>query len=312
MKRLFKLLLIILVSFNLFSCAQKNLVVSDNYKPLEVVSVSDKLKDLYASKSLGFKSVKNARSLGGYITKDGKKVKEKLLIRSAHLGKLSDDEMAILKDEYNLKEIVDFRTKAEIGHAVNRDIKGVNYQKINIIDEVGENDPVLANLKEITGDNSADMMVSYYQNLGTIDDMYEGIVDSAISHRGYRQFFDVLLKNDGATLFHCSSGKDRTGFAAVFILSALGVDRETILDDYEASNVFYENSMNNIVEPLKKNNFTEDDIIEISRLVGIDRAAMEKALVSIDEIYGGMDQYLHNQIGLTSEEIKTLKRKYLE
>ena len=49
----------------------------------------------------------------------------------------------------------------------------------------------------------------------------------------YKRFFEILINRQAAPLlFHCSAGKDRTGIAAALLLSALGVDKETVMQDY--------------------------------------------------------------------------------
>jgi protein tyrosine/serine phosphatase len=41
-----------------------------------------------------------------------------------------------------------------------------------------------------------------------------------------------IARADGAVLVHCAAGKDRTGVVVALALDAVGVDRETIVDDY--------------------------------------------------------------------------------
>lgn len=73
------------------------------------------------------------------------------------------------------------------------------------------------------------------------------------AQKAYRQFFDILLshqENDGAVLFHCTAGKDRTGMGAVYLLSALGVDGHTIRQDYLATNDLIQPMVEKILLPL--------------------------------------------------------------
>lgn len=312
-KKIISILLVFVTIIIIFACNSGSNVNSGTGNASNTINgISKNLEKIYSQKEIGLKSVKNARQLGGYKTKDGKKVKNNLLVRCGNLGKLSDEDANILRDKFNIKQILDFRTKAEIGNSVDKDIDGATYQKIQIIPEVEGDDPVLLNMQNISDDFSSNMMISYYENMGTLDEMYEEIVTSDIAHIGFRKFFDVLLNNDGGTIFHCSSGKDRTGFAAAFLLYALGVDMNTIIDDYEASIVFFKKAMDDVEEPLKENDYVDEDISEIKKLIGVDRQAFMNALSIIDDDYEGMDNYLHNQIRLSDEEIKTLKDKYLE
>ena len=54
----------------------------------------------------------------------------------------------------------------------------------------------------------------------------------------YRQTFVVALDPSYPPLLHCTSGEDRTGFAAALLLLALGVSRKTVIEDYNLTNLF--------------------------------------------------------------------------
>lgn len=274
---------------------------------IEIV-VSQELRDLYDEKALPIKSAKNVRQLGGYVTKDGKKVKNGLLIRGGHLARLSDEDAQKFKNDYNLKEIIDFRVEEERTPVMDVEVEGVNNTWIVVIEVEG----IMNRLENVCDDRDINMMATYYKYNGGINNMYSHLVNDEIAHKGYRQFFDILLNNDGATYFHCSGGKDRTGFAAALLLSIFGVDEKTILDDYEASIITKEQQMKQAVETLSAKAYSNEDVQEIVNLVGVNRNAMENALREIDNKYGGINAYLNNQIGLTNEEIEILKNKYLE
>lgn len=323
---LFKLFSVSILVFSLFACKKEIKVaelttttnkVVESVKEETTTAVAENvaeivvpqnLKDLYNQKSLGIKSVKNVRQLGGYVTKDGKKVKDGLLLRGAHLARISDEDIAIFKDKYNLKEIIDFRVAEERDPVMDREIEGVNNTWI-VVTEV---EKIMNRLENVCEDRDINMMATYYKYNGGINSMYSHLVKDDLAHKGYNKFFKILLNNDGATYWHCSGGKDRTGFGAVLLLSLFGVDEKTILDDYEASIITKEQQMNAAIKALKEKGYNENDTSEIVNLVGVNRKAMENALRVIDNEYNGMNAYLHNQIGLTDEDIENLKNKYLE
>lgn len=147
-----------------------------------------------------------------------------------------------------------------------------------------------------------------------LSDMYVDIADSEHSQQGYREFFDVLLGNtDGkAVLWHCTAGKDHAGFGAALLLSALGVDRQTVLDDFELTNTFNQQKIDAMAQFAQQEGYTDEEVQTVRTLMGVDRAYMEKALDHIDEEYGSMHDYLVDEIGLTDEEIAQLQDMYLE
>ena len=66
---------------------------------------------LVESQSIGLTGVTNARQLGGYVTEDGRKVKDGVLIRSGALGTATEEDIRILTEDYNVKLIIDFRNE---------------------------------------------------------------------------------------------------------------------------------------------------------------------------------------------------------
>lgn len=79
------------------------------------------------------------------------------------------------------------------------------------------------------GENALQQMVEVYKHF---------VINKHIRGQ-YRKFFDLVLTNDKeneSLLFHCTAGKDRTGFAAILLLDCLGVNSETIVEDYMATN----------------------------------------------------------------------------
>ncbi|NWM39887.1 tyrosine-protein phosphatase, partial [Escherichia coli] len=66
---------------------------------------------------------------------------------------------------------------------------------------------------------------------------YRRSITEPFSQNAFKKILETLAsQKDGATIFHCSEGKDRTGLTTVFILYLLGVNWETIRQDYLYSN----------------------------------------------------------------------------
>lgn len=57
-------------------------------------------------------------------------------------------------------------------------------------------------------------------------------------NEAYQKMFNLMLHDGTPFVFHCTAGKDRTGFAAYLILKTLGVPDDCILEDYMLSNVY--------------------------------------------------------------------------
>lgn len=291
------------------------------------------------AQTIGLEGVSNARQLGGYTTEDGRTVKDGVLLRTGALSGATEADIDKLVNEYNLGYVVDFRTSSEIASAPDPKIDGVENVWCSVMEEPaaedaegegaeegetteegetaeGGNTSVAALAGAAASAGGSDMIATLvaYADSVNLEDMYVDMVQSEYSQQGYRQFFDVLLNNeDGkAVLWHCTGGKDRAGLATVLVLSALGVDRETALDDFALTNEFVVDQIDQMTTAAEEAGYNEDQVEAVATLAGVNRDYMVKALDLIDEEYGGMDEYLHNQIGLTDEEIAQLQEMYLE
>lgn len=302
------------------------------------------------AQSIGLEGVSNARQLGGYVTEDGRQVKDGVLLRTGALSSATEADIEKLVDEYDLGYVVDFRTTAEIASAPDPEIDGVENVWCSVMEEAAASEDDGAADNEVDaaaedadgsdaeadqtaepseGDDStaalagavasADgtdaiaMLVAYAES-ASLEDMYSDLAQSEHAQQGYRAFFDVLLGNeDGkAVLWHCTGGKDRAGLAAVLLLSALGVDRETALDDFALTNEFVADQIDQMAAAAEAAGYDEEQVEAVATLTGVNRDYMANALDFIDDEFGGMDAYLHNQIGLTDEEIAQLQEMYLE
>lgn len=147
-----------------------------------------------------------------------------------------------------------------------------------------------------------------------IADMYVDIVMNPVSMRGYSQFFDCLLEHkEGAVLWHCSAGKDRTGLGAAFLLAVLGAERQTIMEDYRLTNVYFQDILKKMETKLAGLGLTEEEMADMRAVAGgVNPAYLEKALDVIEERYGSLEGYLEKEIGITEEKRFRLREMYLE
>ena len=184
----------------------------------------------------------NVRDVGGYRTPDGKTVKTGLVYRSGDLNRLFERDMAYLYGELGIKTVVDFRSKK---HKTEGNMAAPSEQEENP-------DKYPSSVNRISEDTAIDESVivpdyqaiiensTAYPDIPSVIDAveagYERIILGAETNNAktqYKKFFEILLdQNNGTILYHCSAGKDRTGVATALLLSALGVDRETVINDY--------------------------------------------------------------------------------
>lgn len=214
-------------------------------------------------------SVLNTRDIGGYVTTDGKTISSNRLIRSGKLQKLNDEEAANMV-EYGLNRIIDLRNEGEISSSPDYDFVGNGYD-VHIEEVVllagattgisAEKPPV--EVADVTGDGKVDDMEMCYYYVKMMEYNYNKMVEAGYADgsdhpivyinalsfpkfvngenenavNGFPVIFQQLLENEeGATLWHCTAGKDRVGTTTALLMLALGVDRETIINDWLYTN----------------------------------------------------------------------------
>ncbi len=90
------------------------------------------------------------------------------------------------------------------------------------------------------------------------------------------------------------------------------MDRETALEDFDLTNQYYGDKVDQMAEAAKAKGLSDDKVEQLKGLVGVNRSYMEAALDYIDEQYGDVNGYLKNALKLTDDDIKALQDKYLE
>lgn len=268
--------------------------------------------------SIKLEGVANARQLGGYVGAGGKTVKDGVLLRTAALSKATEADVKRLTDTYHLAETIDFRMGQEVEADPELEIDGVKNLNIRIIDE-----EALAKATESLTSEELEMMVSddpvqkieSIKKLGIVgDQMYVNFLSHDAGKQGYAQLFKELLAlpEGQSLLFHCTQGKDRTGCAAMLILSALGVDEDTIMNDYLLTNEFNAELIAQERQELLDAGVKESDIDSV--MIARDQVfpqTMTNALDWLKKEYGSVQGYITKELGVTEEQIAQLQEKFL-
>ena len=112
-------------------------------------------------------------------------------------------------------------------------------------------------------------------------------------------------------LWHCFQGKDRTGWGAAYILFALGVDRDAIIEDFDRSNLAYQPLVKRLNDQIIALGGGEAEMDVIQAFMGVSTKNFRSTLDLIDREYGGMTNYLQDILLLSHDDIALLRRRYL-
>lgn len=263
---------------------------------------------------IGLEGVANARDLGGYVMPDGRRIREGLLLRSGNLMRATEEDKRRLRDEFHLKRIFDFRTYGEVYREPDCVIAGSSNTLLPTIDPEIEKKSGEAMPKEVFLNLEAFLLRAANQPLvqRLARNMYPDFVFSEYTQLQYAAFLSgVLATKDGAVLWHCSQGKDRTGLGAAFLLSCLGASRETILEDFDRSNDFYRETVARMCEQVRAMGWGEEEAAVIQAFIGVHTGNFARTLDRIDQEFGSLHGYITNQLLFSEEEQQQLRDRYL-
>lgn len=258
---------------------------------------------------LRLKKLNNTRDLGGFPTKDGKRIKKGKLIRSSKLYKLPrSTKDALIKA--GVTTVIDLRTDRECLERPYCELQNVKYVRIPLIctatrgitHEKSMASAILEDSKRIADEfGTADRYMAY---------VYEKMLFDADSCELLEKFMRILLEEDGCVLWYCNQGKDRTGIAAMLIEWLLGVDEELIVKDYAISDKFRRGKM-----LLQRSGLL---LVPGKRHFKALLRAMMKAkpryiidsMKKIKKNCGTIEGYFKDKLHFTEDEITAFKNKY--
>ena len=250
----------------------------------------------------------NFRDLGNYINESNFTIKPKMVYRSGHFAKLSDDDLDKM-EELGIKTVVSFLTPNEIkSGGEDRLPEGVNRVYLGIEGQGNEVDDLIAARR--TGDFSA------------IPSDFNFQIHRILPETGKAQYdslFHLLADSLNYPLvFHCSHGIHRTGTASAILLSLLGVPWNTVSDDYLLSNKYRheESSMrihylDSIARVKNPDLDHETNLLYIQEFYTLSPEYIKGTQDHILEEYGSFEKYAHNS-GISSREIDKIKRILLQ
>lgn len=259
--------------------------------------------------SLGFTGVANARRVAGYPAAGGRKVRGERLLRTGALGGASAEDLELLAGRYRVKYVVDFRSAFERMNAPDPEILGAVHLDIPLLEETNG---AASNAAAAGGMADPAKAIFQYAISGKLENYYLDMAMRTVTQRGLKRFFAVLLDcREGAVLWHCTGGKDRTGLAGYLLLYTLGVPEADCMEDFLLSNRFLQDSIEAMDRMAAREGCTEAERAAVRSLAGVNGGYLQKALDGIRARYGSLDRYLEERIGLDAEKVRALRDGYL-
>src|ERR1700730_1788114 len=253
---------------------------------------------------LPLEGAKNFRDLGGYRASDGRYVRWGLVYRSNHLVNLTPSDSEYLNG-LGIRLVCDFRSDGERARAPDH-WTGNAPEFLPV--------PIGSNL--ITPPTAEDLK----RRVATIHSETKDSVrayDYAIEYAGqYAKILRRIAAGDLPTVEHCTAGKDRTGVFSAILLTALGVPRETVIQDYMLSNQYLlaaESIERTSADLQLAFGLAETpDISTVRTIMTARPETLEATLDKIDKTYGSFDNYLRDALKLSDSDLAMIRQRLLE
>ena len=256
------------------------------------------------------KKLINARDIGGLKTADGKKIVKGRLIRSGRIADIPESTVKIIK-KLGVKTIIDLRTGTECSDHPGKDIDGIERLKLptvtTVTDVINDERTMRLTMKR----ESKRLNVEFGSAKEYMAEMYRSVVFNDEPKQSLKSFFKAVAQADDPVIWHCTSGKDRTGICAMLLESVLGVEEKDIYSDYLYSNarLFRRNVFLTFVLMISPFKMRFKKLL-ISYL-GVKKEYLQGIIEELKEKYGSVTAYCKKELGVTDEDVFILKSKYL-
>lgn len=254
------------------------------------------------------KSLVNFRDLGGVKAEDGRTVKLKRLLRSGEIVGVDECDIEKLKDEYDLRYIIDLRSEGEAERAPDHEIDGVEYVNISLYK------PDDADRKAQTAEEKEFRKLTDPKKVEIfMTGVYENLVTNPFSLDGFSRFVKLVRDNrEGSIIFHCFAGKDRTGIAAAILYTILGVKQEDIMGDYMLTNELRRERNNIVLAKAREEGKSEEHLKALAVSYEVRDAYLEKVFEITNAKSGSFLAYIKEYMDVSDSDIEAIRNNYLE
>ncbi|SLN44697.1 tyrosine-protein phosphatase [Oceanibacterium hippocampi] len=235
--------------------------------------------------------ISNFRDLGGYRTADGRTVKWRSIFRSDTLALVTEADMETICG-------LGVTAACDLRYGEERDMEPSRFQGHDRV-------RVLAlGLDARPGPGFVD---SFESALSHADLARQYLMENyrhypLLYGPAYKQIFDRLAAGEKLVI-HCTAGKDRAGTAAAMVLTALGVPRETVFEDYLLTNRYWDPSHRIL---------PDSDPGVVAAIYSAHEEYLATAFEAIESRFGSIDAYFATHVGLDDKARAALQDKYLD
>ena len=249
----------------------------------------------------------NMRDLGGLPVAGGVFASGQVF-RSASLAELSDADRRAISD-LGVGTVYDLRTEDERAAEPDRLPESTRLVHLDVLADgklsvaavIGKLRGAPGAVNELLGDGAVQQMLT---------ESYRDFIRLLSALAAYRDLFLGLADpaRDGAALFHCTAGKDRTGWAAASLLMLFGADEETVHADYLQTNDDLLPAFAPLIEAAAAQG-VDPELLKAA--FGVQASYLDATLEEIEARYGTLEGYFSRGLSLDDETLVALRERFV-
>ncbi len=257
-----------------------------------------------AQRIVTMQRIRNFRDAGGYATTEGRTVRRGVLYRSGNLCKATPRDLDTM-ERLGIRTVIDLRSEGEQHRKPATPTAHDRFAIVSLPILDRAKSPVFAETERRFREGDFDAF--------DVDDLMVGTNREFVVEWSaqFATFLRLIVEADGEpVLWHCASGKDRTGFAAALLLRLLGVDDETIVDDYLISRDHVSEGPSQIalVRLLRGRRAAEI----VRELTTVQSAWIRAALTAIEAEWTDFDTYRRDALRIDDRDVDQLRSALLD
>jgi protein-tyrosine phosphatase len=257
-------------------------------------------------RSLGLKSVPNLRDIGGYPAAGNRAVRQGIAFRSEKLHPVAPADQPRLA-ALGLSQVFDLRTAAERAAKPDQLPPGVQDIWLDVLGTAPNGLP-----RNIMALISAPKQANAQLGGGKMDPLVAGLYRQFVTlhsaRRAYGALFTQLSTGTAPQLYHCTAGKDRTGWATAALLTLLGVPRELVYQDYLKTNDYILPEYQPVITKFDSGG-GDPDIM--SAIFAARPEYLDAAFAQVNASYGSIPAYFTHGLGVDAAGQARLRARLL-
>ncbi|GAC83702.1 putative protein-tyrosine-phosphatase [Gordonia paraffinivorans NBRC 108238] len=255
-------------------------------------------------------SLPNMRDLGGWPTADGRIVRSGQLFRSTDFSSLAADDVPTL-ERLGLRTLYDLRSAHEREAIPDPELPGATHIGLDVLADAQMSIP--ANIGAVLSDPKTVALAGEALSGGKARELIAGTYREMItlpsSVAAYSALFRGLLGDEPTpALFHCTTGKDRTGWAAASFLTLVGVDEEDVYRDYLLTNERLIPALKPIFDGFAAAGGDPELLVPV---LGVDRVYLDAAFDEMRSQFDGIEHYFEAALGIGPLDQEKLRENFL-